>query len=264
MYPPAAQQPCRMPPRTFAFPLVPVPLRRRVIRLTALTCCLFFVLAASGQRVNNSASLSEIAAPNPGSNFTIVIDAAHGGSDLGAKLSPTLDEKSVTLALARHLRSLLAARGISLVMTRTSDTNLPMAARAGIANHAHAAACILLHATATGVGVHIFTSSLAPAPASPAPDWDTAQSAYINQSVRLSSDMDAAFERAAIPVIVGRTFLQPLDNLTCPAIAIELAPEPSSGLANAKSVDNPGYQSAVLNAILAGILQWQQDWSRQP
>jgi N-acetylmuramoyl-L-alanine amidase len=225
----------------------------------ALAACLLFAVAASAQRVNSSPSAPQTAP----SNFVVVLDAAHGGSDLGAKLSPALDEKSVTLALALHLRSLLAAHGVAVVMTRTNDTTLPAAIRAGIANHAHAAACILLHATATGVGVHLFTSSLAPAPATPAPNWQTAQSAYVNQSIRLSSDLDTAIERTYTPIVVGRTFLKPLDNLTCPAVAIELAPEPSRGFARAKSVDDPAYQSAILNAIVAGILQWQQDWSRQ-
>lgn len=230
------------------------------LRLTALAAGLLFTLAATAQHVNNS----RFPPQNTTSGFTIVLDAAHGGSNLGAKLSPTLDEKSVTLALARHLRSLLASRGIPVVMTRNSDTNVPMDTRAGIANHAHAAACLILHATDTGVGVHLFTSSLSPAPPTPAPAWDTAQSAYIHQSIRLSSDVDAAFEHTHIPTVVGRTFLQPLDNLTCPALAIELAPKPASGLSGAKSVNNPGYQSAVLKAIVAGILQWRRDWSRQP
>ncbi|MGC8549249.1 MAG: N-acetylmuramoyl-L-alanine amidase family protein [Acidobacteriaceae bacterium] len=226
--------------------------------LAALCTCLVFAAAAPAQHVNISSR------PPQSTNFTVVVDAAHGGSDLGAQLSPTLNEKSVTLTLALRLRSLLAAHGIATVITRTGDTNIPMATRAGIANHAHAAACVLLHATATGVGIHLFTSSLAPGPPTAAPAWDTAQSAYIHQSIRLSSDIDAAFDHTRIPTVVGRTFLQPLDNLTCPAIAIELAPKPSSGMASAKSVDDPAYQAAVLNAILAGILQWQQDWSRHP
>jgi N-acetylmuramoyl-L-alanine amidase len=231
-----------------------------ISRLATLCFCLVFAVAAPAQRVNISSRPPQTSA----ADFTVVIDPAHGGSDLGAQLSPTLNEKSVTLTLALHLRSLLAAHSIATVITRTGDTNIPMATRAGIANHAHAAACIILHATATGVGIHLFTSSLAPAPSTPAPAWDTAQSAYINQSVRLSSDIDAGFDHTSIPTVVGRTFLQPLDNLSCPAIAIELAPKPSSGLASAKSVDDPAYQSAVLSAILAGILQWQQDWSRHP
>lgn len=226
----------------------------------ALAGCLLFALTSTAQHVNSSSPPLQ----NTSSNFIVVLDAAHGGSDLGAKLSPTLDEKSVTLALARRLRSALAAQGIPVVMTRATDTYLPMATRAGIANHAHAAACILLHATATGVGVHLFTSSLSPAPKTPTLAWQTAQSAYVNQSIRLSSDLDTAIQRTSIPVIVGRTFLQPLDNLTCPAVAIELAPQPSHGLIRAKSVSDPAYQSTILHTILAGILQWRQDWTRQP
>lgn len=236
-----------------------------LLRRAALAFCLLFSLAASAQRGNNSGVPSPFTSSrNPVSNFTVVIDAAHGGSDLGAKLSPTLDEKSVTLTLAEHLRSLLAAHRISVVMARTSDLSLPLSARADIANHAKAGACLILHATTSGVGIHLFTSSLASAPLTHALAWDSAQSAYVNQSVRLSSDIDASFEHTTVPVIVGRTFLRPLDNLTCPAIAIELAPKPSSDLTSAKSVENPGYQSTVLNAIVAGILQWQQDWSHQP
>lgn len=230
------------------------------LRLAALAGALLLALAASAQRVNNSSSSPQNATPR----YTVVIDAAHGGVNLGARLSPTLNEKSVTLALAQHLRDQFATHGISVIMTRTGDTNPSMAARAGIANHAHAAACLILHATDTGIGVHLFTSSLSPAPSSAAPAWDTAQSAYIDQSIRLSSDIDAAFEHSRIPIVVGRTFLQPLDNLTCPAVAIELAPKPSAGLTSAKSVSDPGYQASVLNAIVAGILQWRQDWSRQP
>lgn len=226
--------------------------------------CLLFTLNAPAQRVNNSNAAPHRPSSGPNNHFIVVIDAAHGGSDLGARLSPTLDEKSITLALAINLRSMLAAHGISTVMTRTNDTDPSMATRAGIANHAHASACLILHATATGVGIHLFTSSLTQTKPGPIIHWSTAQSAYINQSVRLSSDVDAAFEHTSIPVIIGRTFLQPLDNLTCPAITIELAPQPSRGLSSAKSVDNPTYQSTVLKALVAGILQWRQDWSRQP
>lgn len=228
-----------------------------------ITCCLCFAFAASAQRAyaspqNASSSISS----SPG--FTIVIDAAHGGSDTGAKLSPKLDEKTVTLTMADHLRALLAAHGVSVVMTRTNDTNISMDTRAEIANHAHAAACLILHATASGTGVHLFTSSLSPAPPTAAPAWTSAQAGYVRQSIRLSSDIDAALTHTTIPVIVGRTFLQPLDHLTCPAVAIELAPDPDGSLPGGESVNHSSYQSTVLNAIVAGILQWQQDWSRKP
>ena len=83
-------------------------------------------------------------------------------SNTGARIAGNIAEKDITLALSSHLRAALAAQGIAVVMTRESDADLPASQRAGIANHALASACLILHATATGTGVHLFTSSLAP------------------------------------------------------------------------------------------------------
>ena len=202
--------------------------------------------------------------PRPAPAFVIVLDAAHGGDDSGAKISPALEEKDVTLELATHLRAMLAARGISVVMTRTGDTDPDMATRAGLANHAQAAGCLILHATASGTGVHLFTSSLASVPRKAVPAWATAQAGYVSASIRLSSDLDAALTPTGIPVIVGRTFLQPLDNLTCPAVAIELAPEQSGSVTRGETLADPHYQTQVLEAVAAALVQWRQDWSPQP
>ncbi len=234
----------------------------------AVGACLFFAFGAStlpSQALQKHAESRHNATPQASAaRFVVVIDAAHGGSDPGVRLSPTLNEKTVTMAMASHLRSLLKKRGISVVMTRTKDTDPSLTTRAEIANHARAAACLILHATASGVGVHLFTSSLSPAPKTAVPAWATAQAAYVDQSARLSSDIDAALTQTSIPVIVGRTFLRPLDNLTCPAVAIELAPRRPGGNSGPTSVENPNYQRTVLRAIVAGILQWRQDWSRRP
>lgn len=202
--------------------------------------------------------------PPPVRHFVIVLDPAHGGSDSGAKISPALEEKTVTLEMAAHLRTLLQSRGFNVVMTRTGDTYPDLTTRAGVANHAQAAACLILHATASGVGVHLFTSSLSAAPRTAVPAWATAQAGYVNASIRLSSDIDGALSSTGIPVIVGRTFLQPLDNLTCPAVAIELAPMQSGSITRGETLDDPHYQTQVLTAVAAALVQWRQDWSGQP
>ena len=106
--------------------------------------------------------------PAQGPGFVVVLDAAHGGSDSGAKLTSDLAEKAVTLALSIRLRSSLQAHGVSVVTTRETDASVLPLNRAETANHAQAAACILIHATATGSGVHLYTSPVAPsAPARP-------------------------------------------------------------------------------------------------
>jgi N-acetylmuramoyl-L-alanine amidase len=194
-------------------------------------------------------------------HFTVFLDAAHGGPETGARLSGTLDEKDLVLALSVRLRSLLTAHGIAVVTTRENNTNPALNVRAAIANRAQASACLLLHATASGTGVHLYTSALAPAPA---PDglrpWATAQAPFVTQSLKLSSDLSTALGQAAIPVILGSISLAPIDNIACPAVILEVAPLlPRRGKA-AAALSDPDYQTRLVDAIAGSIEQWRADW----
>src|SRR5579875_2853226 len=183
----------------------------------------------------------------------VLIDAAHGGADTGAHLAAGLEEKTLTLQLANQLRSLLAARGFAVAMTRNADVDLSADARAEIANGSRFAACILIHATATGSGVHLYTSSLAAAPLVRFMPWQTAQAGYVTQSLKLASDVDSALAQAAVPVTLGRTALQPLDSFECPAVAVELAPLQGGSANSAQPITNAEYQRTVLNAVAAAM-----------
>jgi N-acetylmuramoyl-L-alanine amidase len=194
--------------------------------------------------------------------FTVVIDAAHGGADSGARLSNQLLEKDLVLALSVRLRSVLGAHGISVVTTRESDGAVPAMNRAQTANHATAAACISLHATTSGSGVHLFTSSLTQIPMTRFLPWETAQGAYAEQSLRLSSEIDSAMTHAEIPVTLGRTALQPLDSFTCPAVVVELSPLNKVGKVSALS--DAEYQDRIVATMAAAVEQWQRDWRQQP
>ena len=195
-------------------------------------------------------------------HFVVVIDAAHGGTDGGARLSDHLQEKDLALSLSVRLRSMLGAHGISAVTTRESDNAISALNRAETANHVGAAACITLHATTSGSGVHLFTSSLTQIPMTRFLPWETAQGAYAEQSLRLSSEVDSAMTHAEIPVTLGRTALQPLDSFTCPAVVVEFSPLNNSGKVTALS--DPGYQDRIVAAMAAAVEQWQRDWRQQP
>lgn len=178
-------------------------------------------------------------------------------------LNAATAEKSYTLTLAIELHAALNARGIRSILTRDSDVALDNTARATIANRSHASACILLHATSTGNGVHLFTSSL-PAAAVPDPrrvflPWQTAQAAYETSSLRLESDVDAALTQQHIPALLARTSLMPLDSMTCPAVAIEIAP-----LDVNTPLSDPGYQQKIVDALGAALVAWRSDWRLQP
>jgi len=201
------------------------------------------------------------AAVKPG--FLVVLDAAHGGADTGAHLALHVEEKDLTLSLSIRLRSMLAARGIAVVTTRETDATLPPAARAALANARKASACLILHATDSGSGIHLFTSSLPPAEPRTFLPWETAQAAYLQQSLRFSAEINSAMTHAEIPVTLGRTALQPLDNMTCPAAAVEIAPLTRNGAVTA-TLEDADYQSRILAALAAAIEGWRRDWSVQP
>ncbi|MFZ0661222.1 MAG: N-acetylmuramoyl-L-alanine amidase [Acidobacteriaceae bacterium] len=196
--------------------------------------------------------------------FAVLLDAAHGGSDTGARLSPTLLEKDLTLDFSNHLRSMLAARGIDVATTRNSDVTLSADDRAEIANRTPFSACILIHATATGSGAHLYTSSLAPTPLEKFLPWQTAQSAYVTKSLKLLSDIDSAFAHAEIPVTLGRTSIQPMDSFACPTIAVEIAPLQAGTTTKARPLTDPAYQRTILDALVAALNEWQNEWRQQP
>jgi N-acetylmuramoyl-L-alanine amidase len=200
-------------------------------------------------------------AVRPAPRFAVVVDAAHGGTDGGARLSDQLLEKDLVLNLSVRLRSTLSAHGIYVVTTRESDSSLPALNRAETADHIGAAACLTLHATSSGNGMHLFTSSLTQIPITRFLPWETAQGAYAEQSLRLSSELDSAMTHAEIPVTLGRTALQPLDSFTCPAVAVEVAPLHTTG--RTLQLADQEYQDRIVAALAAAIEQWQRDW-RQP
>ena len=211
-------------------------------------------LIAAGQLASAQAPLA------PATRFTVVLDAAHGGDDPGGRLSTGQPEKAFTLALSVRLRSLLAARGIQVVTTRESDATVDMNHRSEIANHANAQACLSLHASESGSGVHLFTSSLAHTQPTRIAAWKTAQSAWVPRSLALAGVLNSALLHAGMPVTLGRTTLLAVDSMTCPAVAIEIAPERGSGQTAIAGLDDPGYQARVAEALAAALVEWRSDW----
>lgn len=69
---------------------------------------------------------SNVSAENsPGKcEYTIVIDAGHGGADGGAVASDGISEKVINLEIAYKLNYILRAYGLNTVMTRTDDESI--------------------------------------------------------------------------------------------------------------------------------------------
>jgi N-acetylmuramoyl-L-alanine amidase len=205
-------------------------------------------------------------AQQPTPRTVVLLDPAHGGPDPGAHLPNNLLEKDLTLAFATRLRALLTTSGFTIISTRDADPAVPFTTdqRAEIANHAHPAACLILHATDSGNGVHIITSALTSPSDFDEPHatipWNTAQAASIPQSLSLANEIGLALQHARLPVILSRASLRPLDNLTCPAIAIEIAPLTPAD-SDPTPITDTTYQQNIAKAIAAALTSWRSHQS---
>jgi N-acetylmuramoyl-L-alanine amidase len=121
----------------------------------------------------------------------------------------------------------------------------------------------VIHATASGTGVHLYTSPLAPtsapddsgtdstAPFTPVP-WESAQATFVEQSRKLSEVLKATLAKASVPVLTGTAPLRPLDNLMCPAVAVEIAPNSAS-----VSATDSTYQQQLVVALASALQLWR-------
>jgi N-acetylmuramoyl-L-alanine amidase len=202
-----------------------------------------------------------LAVPFTPKRTLILIDPAHGGPDSGSHLPQNVLEKDLTLAFNNRLRALLSAANFAVISTRTSDPTAAFTTdqRAEIANHDHPAVCLIFHATGSGSGVHLFTSALTP-PAHPTHilHWETAQAASVPDSRLIANQIGVALLQVKLPVILGQASVPPLDNLTCPAVAIELAP-----LADTTPVTDANYQQRAAEAIVTALTHWRDEDSAQ-
>src|SRR5277367_93157 len=189
----------------------------------------------------------------------IVINAAHGGTDEGARAENGLVEKNVVLIFARMLRSEFERQGFRVVMTRNDDSNPSYEDRAAVANAYRDAIFISLHVSSTGqlgttrtysyqfsspvavvssvtaggagntTAVPVATSS-ARANASSAPIsgllvWEEAQRPYTESSRRMADVLQSALAQkfAGSQATATRFAVRELRSVAAPAIAVEVS-----------------------------------------
>jgi N-acetylmuramoyl-L-alanine amidase len=77
--------------------------------------------------------------------YTVIIDAGHGGDDLGASAVDGTTEKDLALAFALKVKSINNNPNINIVLTRESDRFLNVVDRANIANASNANLFVSIH-----------------------------------------------------------------------------------------------------------------------
>ena len=90
----------------------------------------------------------------PPSRKVVVIDAGHGGPDNGMTgpigTPAWFVEKDIVLSVANKLGTILRARGVDVLMTRTTDTLIALSDRGRIANSNRGDVFISIHVNAPG------------------------------------------------------------------------------------------------------------------
>ena len=221
---------------------------------------------ANGAGTAPPAQVPPAATAGSGSNnlhrILAAVDPAHGGGERGAALTDTLAEKDVTLGFARLLRHELEIRGFAVALLRDADTSLTLDQRAAAANVARAGIYISLHAVSQGTGARVYTALL---PVEGPNNgifhaWNAAQSPALPVSRIVSAAIATEMQKKELAVRASSASLRPLNNVSMPAVAVELAPG-ENGIAD---LTNANYQQRAASAIADAVVAVRDRLGVQP
>lgn len=228
------------------------------LALVALCCSLGVSGAAPQQEptADSQSSVPTTQSQKHAPEFFVMIDPSHGGTDRGATFGGKLVEKDITLRMARELRKELEERGIAVRLLRESDIDMSLDRRAEITNEQRAGIYIALHAGRPGKGVRVYAPLLADAQQTQAArflPWEIAQSGALGRSQNVARIVSDELKKKGLTVANLGVPLRPLNNITVPAIAVELTPDEG----NLQSLESQKRQNDVATAIALAIVQFR-------
>lgn len=220
---------------------------------------------------------------------TIVLDPGHGGSEVGAIGPSGIQEKELTLQIARELAGKIGnALGVRVVLTRYDDAVVPHDTRAAIANQNKADLFVSIHLNSSlGAGAHgaetyflsqqatdnsaarraaaenLAADNAAPGgeggPADPAAQdlelilWDLAQSRHMAESQRLANLIQRELNQALQLKDRGvkQAPFRVLMGTAMPAVLVELGF--ISNPEEEKKLQDPAYRDQLLDAVTRAI-----------
>jgi N-acetylmuramoyl-L-alanine amidase len=219
--------------------------------------------------------------------FRIVLDAGHGGWDLGTVGRQGLMEKDLVLDVTKRLGKLLESRrGADVLFTRGTDDYIALDQRADFANQAQADLFVSVHANysdrATARGVETYYTNVFAAPGSkemekhadgsfaqptPISLSPAALHEKIEESRRLASSVQHSLYSALAaksPDIRDRgtkdaSFVV-LTGTTMPAILTEISFVSSP--ADEQNLQSEAYRQQIAEALFKGIAQYEDSSPR--
>lgn len=198
---------------------------------------------------------------------TVVLDPGHGAQDKGAS-SPYQFEKNFALDVARRVRDELQKAGLTVLMTRNSDTFIELQDRAALANHTPSSIFVSLHFNSSpnfsASGLEIFCITPRGAPSTEYDELLVRDMVLEEgnesemQSVSLASAITNSLQGSALTMPdrgLKRARFAVLRLTKVPAVLVEGGF--LSNLKDAGLVANTEWRNKYAHAIATGILEYK-------
>ena len=188
----------------------------------------------------------------------VVLDPAHGGTDLGARGTGGIQESDIVMEFAAEVRKALEQQGFQVVQTRQANDNPSFDDRSAIVNAQRNAVFITLHIASTGLPgtVRVYVNSDLPkvTAANGLIPWDRAQAPFLGLSRKLGDLVQGMLTQRlkGSPDTAQTATIRQLRTTAAPAIAVEV----SSVVVNDRA-DLDHMAPAVADAIARGVLEFK-------
>jgi N-acetylmuramoyl-L-alanine amidase len=169
------------------------------------------------------------AAPPAAGLNVVVLDPAHGGTDLGARGTGGIHESDIVLEFAAQVRTALETQGFQVVLTRQGNANPSFDDRSAMANAQRGAIFVTLHIASTGTPgtarVYVMSDLPAGTDASGLIPWDRAQAPFESLSRKLGDQVQALLAQRfrGSPATAQAASVRQLRTTAAPAIAVEIS-----------------------------------------
>lgn len=185
--------------------------------------------AAAAQNAAPTQSAQTSAQAQRQTSSIVVLDAAHGGTDLGARGPSGIRESDLNLYFAAQVKIALEQNGFQVIQTRQGNENPSFDDRSAMANAQRGAVFVSLHVGSTGIPgtarVYVMSDLPSATETNGLIPWDRAQAPFLPLSRRFG-DMVQGFLAQRFkgsPLNAQAAAVRQLRTTAAPAIAVEIA-----------------------------------------
>lgn len=196
----------------------------------------------------------------------VVLDPGHGGEDNGAQSRSGLNEKTITLDLARKIRAILLRYRIDTRLTRNSDQKLDLEERTDRANSWKSSLFVSIHLNAadnsspSGIETHILPPAGCPSTANNSLGVYDQVVFPANRHDRANMVLGYLLQRSLLKYTGGedrgvrRSRFVVLKNSSCPACLLECGF--LSNRSEVSKLASPAYLDNLARGIAEGIISY--------